>query len=284
MDWAGGGKFFKLVDWRKPEIGKKMGWWGKLVGGALGFAIGGPLGALLGAAMGHNIDVSMGGGRAALHAGEQGRVQAAFFTATFSIMGYLAKVDGRVTADEIAMAEQVMSQMQLDDAQRKAAINLFQEGKAADFPLDDVIDQFRQECHRRVNLVRMFLEIQIATALADGKFDYTEERALFHIADRLGFPRIFFERLVSSVRAQQQFADGQGEGGRAGLQDAYDVLGVDAGATDAEIKKTYRRQMNQHHPDKLVSKGLPEEMIRIATGKTQEIKAAYEQIKESRGL
>lgn len=261
-----------------------MGWWGKLVGGALGFAIGGPLGALLGAAMGHNLDVSMAGGREALHAGDQGRVQTAFFTATFSIMGYLAKADGRVTRDEIAMAEQVMAQMQLNDAQRKAAINLFQEGKAANFPLDDVIDQFRQECHRRVNLVRMFLEIQIATALADGSIDYTEERVLFRIADRLGFPRIFFERLIVSVQAQRHFADEQsGKGGHASLQDAYDMLGVDAGATDAEIKKAYRRQMNQHHPDKLVSKGLPEEMIKIATEKTQEIKAAYERIRGSRG-
>ena len=261
-----------------------MGWWGKLVGGALGFAIGGPLGALLGAAMGHNLDVGLGG-RGALHAGDQERIQTVFFTATFSIMGYLAKADGRVTRDEIAMAEQVMTQMQLNDAQRKAAINLFQEGKAADFPLDDVIEQFRQECHRRVNLVRMFLEIQIATALADGRIDYTEERVLFHIADRLGFPRVFFERLIASVKAQQHFADEQsGKGGHASLQDAYDMLGEDAGATDAEIKKAYRRQMNQHHPDKLVSKGLPEELIRIATGKTQEIKAAYERIRESRGI
>lgn len=262
-----------------------MGWWGKLVGGALGFAVGGPLGALLGAAMGHNLDVSMGGGRAALHAGDQERVQTAFFTATFSIMGHVAKADGRVTQDEISMAQQVMAQMQLNGAQRKAAINLFHEGKAADFPFDEVVDQFRQECHRRVNLVRMFLEIQIATALADGNIDYTEERVLFRIADRLGFPRVFFERLIASVRAQQHFADEQrGQGGHASLEDAYDVLGVDAKATDADIKKTYRRQMSQHHPDKLVSKGLPEEMIKIATEKTQEIKAAYERIKASRGI
>ncbi len=262
-----------------------MGWWGKLVGGALGFAIGGPLGALLGAAMGHNIDVGLRGGRATLHAGNQERVQTVFFTATFSVMGYLAKADGRVTQDEIAMAKQVMTQMQLSEAQRMAAINLFQEGKAADFPFDEVIDQFRQECGRRVSLVRMFLEIQIATALADGNIDFTEERVLFRLADRLGFPRPFFERLIASVRAQQNFADEQtGKGRHASLQDAYAMLGEDAGATDAEIKKAYRRQMNQHHPDKLVSKGLPEEMIRIATEKTQEIKAAYERIKESRGI
>ena len=48
------------------------------------------------------------------------------------------------------------------------------------------------------------------------------------------------------------------------------------------MKKAYRRLMNQHHPDKLVSKGLPEEMIRLATEKTQEIKQAYELVKKNR--
>ena len=37
--------------------------------------------------------------------------------------------------------------------------------------------------------------------------------------------------------------------------------------------------MNQHHPDKLVARGMPEEMVEIATRKTQDIKAAYELIK-----
>ena len=60
------------------------------------------------------------------------------------------------------------------------------------------------------------------------------------------------------------------------------MLGIPASASDEEIKKAYRRQMNQHHPDKLVAKGLPEEMLKIATEKTQEIKAAYELIKRSR--
>jgi DnaJ like chaperone protein len=40
--------------------------------------------------------------------------------------------------------------------------------------------------------------------------------------------------------------------------------------------------MSQHHPDKLVSKGLPEEMMKLATEKTQEIKEAYERIKQFR--
>ena len=66
------------------------------------------------------------------------------------------------------------------------------------------------------------------------------------------------------------------------LAAAYDLLGVSADVSDADLKKAYRRQMNQHHPDKLVAKGLPEEMMDIATAKTQEIKAAYELIKSQR--
>jgi DnaJ like chaperone protein len=262
-----------------------MSWWGKLVGGALGFAIGGPLGAVLGAALGHNVDQNIAGNRRyRLHSGDQERVQAAFFTATFSVMGHLAKADGRVTRDEIALAEQVMAQMQLSEDQRQTAIRLFNEGKEDVFPLDDVLEQFRVECHRRVSLVQMFLEIMISTALADGKLDLQEERLLYHMGDRLGFPRPWFERLVAMVRGQQHFAGDHAAPTRDLLKDAYAVLGISKDASDAEVKKAYRRLMNQHHPDKLVAKGLPEEMMKIAAEKTHEIKKAYDLIKENRGM
>ena len=68
------------------------------------------------------------------------------------------------------------------------------------------------------------------------------------------------------------------------IKDAYKVLGVQNDASDAEVKKAYRRLMSQHHPDKLVSKGLPDEMIRIATDRTHEIRKAYENIRSNRGL
>ena len=82
----------------------------------------------------------------------------------------------------------------------------------------------------------------------------------------------------------------QGGGGRQGqpaarpkLADAYQLLGVDAQASDAEVKRAYRRLLSQHHPDKLVSKGLPEEMMKVAAQKTHEIRQAYERIREARG-
>ena len=95
-----------------------MSWWGKVIGGAFGFMLGGPLGALLGATLGHGFDkgltgVDMLGSDQDWQGGSQERVQAAFFTATFSVMGHLAKADGRVTEDEIELARQTMDQMQL---------------------------------------------------------------------------------------------------------------------------------------------------------------------------
>jgi DnaJ like chaperone protein len=255
-----------------------VSWWGKIAGGAFGFMIGGPIGAALGAVLGHQFDRGIGNAvRISLN--DQERVQAAFFTAAFSVMGHIAKADGRVSASEIALAERVMSQMRLNPAQRRAAIELFNRGKSDSFSVDEVLDQLLEVSHRNRNLLRMFLEIQIQAALADGVVDDAEHRALLHIANRLGFDETQIRHILDMLRAGRPGASGRS---RPSLNEAYRTLGVAPGADFDEVKKAYRRLMNQHHPDKLVSKGLPEEMIAIATEKTQKIKAAYEQIKEAR--
>ncbi|MBU6954133.1 co-chaperone DjlA [Hahella sp. HN01] len=267
-----------------------MGWWGKVIGGAFGYALGGPLGGLLGAAIGHSFDVGVQ--RIELEppnwgAGDQERVQTAFFTAVFSVMGHVAKADGRVSEVEIQAARHIMAGMQLNPEQEKLAIELFNRGKQPEFDLQAVLLQFRDECHRRANLLQMFLEILLATALADQDLHANEQRILREVAETLGFSRHQFEGLLAMAIARQRYAQ---EGFHAGakektpsLSDAYAALGVNENSTDEEIKKAYRRLMSQHHPDKLVSKGLPEEMVKIATEKTQEIRTAYEQIKRARG-
>jgi DnaJ like chaperone protein len=260
-----------------------MSWWGKALGGAFGFMIGGPLGALMGIAFGHSFDRGMGTLDQAIPGADQERIQAAFFTATFSVMGYIAKADGRVTSEEIKMAETVMDRLGLDAEMRSSARKLFNEGKTAGFPIDDIMQQFRHETHRRTTLIQMFLEIQLQAAYADGVMHPAEKEALRGICEHLGIARAQLDRLEEMLRA------GFGRGGydaaaaKTSLQDAYRLLGVGESVSDTELKKTYRRLMSQHHPDKLVSNGLPEQMIRDATEKTQQIKAAYELIRESRG-
>ena len=278
-----------------------MSWLGKILGGAIGFAIGGPIGALVGVALGHNLDRS---GRAErgwtdadlLDADDAAdfldspefldpreRTQTAFFTATFAVMGHLAKADGLVTRDEIRLASQVMDEMQLSDAHRRLARRLFREGRAADFPVGEVLDQLRRECRYSSHLITMFVEILLHAAFADGELHAQERALLGTICARLRLPAGELDRLEAMVRAEHHARSGKPSDALS-AGDAYAILGVDETCTDAELKRAYRRMMNRHHPDKLVAKGLPEEMMRVATEKTREIKAAYDRLKEVRGL
>ncbi len=262
-----------------------MSWAGKILGGAFGLFVGGPLGALFGVAFGHQFDVGMDRLEGwHFKPGGQQRIQMAFFTATFSIMGHVAKADGQVSQAEIDLASRVMEEMGLTGDMRQSAIKLFQEGKRSDFPLQETLQQFRQECHHHLNLVRMFLEIQIQSALADGSISSREDRLLLQICAQLGISRFDYQRLKLQLQAQQRFYQKshyrQRRGGavtsQPSLQDAYAVLGITAAASDGEVKKAYRRLISQHHPDKLVARGLPEEMMTMAKEKTQKIRKAYE--------
>jgi DnaJ like chaperone protein len=266
-----------------------MSWWGKIIGGTFGFVLGGPLGAALGAALGHNFDEERGaGGKRSVHVGSTADVetiQSAFFTATFTVMGHMAKADGLVSREEIAVAESVMQQMRLNPAQKQLATALFAQGKHADFQLDATLQQLRSVSHRSRHLMQMFLEIQIATALADGKLDAEEHKLLERSADAVGISEIEFRRLLERQQASQHSHSGSHHAQRSSaskLSDAYRVLGVAKDTSMEEIKKAYRRLMNQHHPDKLVAKGLPQEMMELATKKTMEIKEAYELIRKAR--
>ncbi|MDD5578338.1 MAG: co-chaperone DjlA [Methylobacter sp.] len=265
-----------------------MIWLGKFLGGTFGFLFGGPLGAVLGASIGHQFDMGMISIQlaSAFSHGDQQRLQMAFFTATFSVMGHIAKVDGRVSPEEISVANRIMDEMKIAGAMRTSAINLFQQGKQADFRLDDVLSQFAKECQGRTDLIRMFLEIQLQAAYADGALEISEENLLLRICSQLRISRFDYERLKIQIQAQQRFYEWgqhyQKPRQKSSLQDAYGVLGLTPSASDSEIKKSYRLLMSQNHPDKLIAKGLPAEMMNIAKEKTQRISKAYEAIMNSR--
>jgi DnaJ like chaperone protein len=126
-------------------------------------------------------------------------------------------------------------------------------------------------------------------ALADGTLDGEERDALHTISSLLGVPIREVDRLLAMLAAQSRFHRESGyQSPQASpakrLEDAYAALGISEAATDAEVKRTYRRLMSENHPDKLMAKGVPDEMLRVATERSQEISTAYEVIKESRGM
>jgi DnaJ like chaperone protein len=257
-----------------------MSWAGRIGMTLFGYLAIGFWGAVLGFIAGYWVDRARTAPRSG--AGRAASIQGVFFDATFGVMGHLCKVDGRVTEAEIGIAEALIARMGLTPEARQEAISCFNAGKGPDFDLNATLDQLRHACRWQPNLIRVFLEIQMQAAFADGRLDTAERNVLLHVAERLGLTAQEFARLETLLRGW--YTRGRGEAaGRDVLSDAYAVLGVSADATDAEIKKAYRRLMNQHHPDKLTARGLPKEMIKLAEEKTVRIRAAYDSLREARG-
>ncbi|OGT43478.1 MAG: molecular chaperone DjlA [Gammaproteobacteria bacterium RIFCSPHIGHO2_12_FULL_40_19] len=264
---------------------------GKFIGAMLGLLIAGPIGMALGFIAGHLYD--LGYFRAFLQA-VQGNIhtqsQQVFFNATFKIMGYVAKSDGRVSENEIRTAQMIMSKMGLNEALRKQAIHLFSEGKESDFNLNQALYELRQVCRIQPALLQIFLDIQLQMASADGHLSPAKKATLQHICEQLGIAGFQFHQNENQYQQQHQYQHHHQYGRKPtqsdamSLNDAYKMLGISESATPEEIKKAYRRSMSQNHPDKLIAKGLPPEMIKVATQKTQRIKQAYEQIKNACSL
>ncbi|RJX70718.1 co-chaperone DjlA [Vibrio sinensis] len=274
---------------------------GKILGTFFGYLFGGPFGAVFGLFLGHQFDrarrLSRAGFRtSAFGSGPNPRErQAEFFKAAFSVMGHLAKVNGQVTKEEILLASDMMDRMGLHGEQRAAAQDAFRVGKEADFPLDEVLERVRISAGDRFDLLQFFLELQISGAFADGSLHSSEREMLHRIATRLGFSIQQLEQRLRMQEAAFRFQQsGFKQGGYQGdwqqassasqLSDAYKVLGVDENAEAKEVKRAHRKLMNEHHPDKLMAKGLPPEMMNVAKEKSQEIQNAYDLIKKSKGF
>ncbi|MDP0563059.1 MAG: co-chaperone DjlA [Candidatus Endonucleobacter sp. (ex Gigantidas childressi)] len=261
-----------------------------LTGMFLGLMFGGFYGAVLGGFLGAWINKSrlhLSAGSTQYSGFNRQRVQSVFFDATFLVMGRLAKADGRVSENEIKTASSIMNDMRLSAGQRRVAIELFNRGKESNVDIEGPLQSLLQVSSSST-LIPMFLEIQLQAAYADGSMTPAKRAVFRQICGVLNVSSIGFELLHKRFLAQKTFyqrghrthfrqADSIDE-----LRHAYGVLGVEKTATDNEIKKAYRKLMNQHHPDKLVAKGLPEEMMQVAKQKTQEIRGAYDKIKQHR--
>jgi len=276
---------------------------GKILGFFFGFLFGGPFGALFGLFLGHQFDKARRLAQAGFRASSafsggpnQAERQAEFFKAGFAVMGHVAKAKGQVTKEEIQLASTMMDRMNLHGEQRKAAQNAFREGKSADFPLKETLERVRISAAGRHDLLQFFLELQISSAFADGELHPTERNVLHAIAKGLGFSAQQLDQRLQMQEAAFRFRreGGSWQGQQGGtwqqapsanqLEDAYKVLGISNNAESKEVKRAYRKLMNEHHPDKLVAKGLPPEMMEVAKQKAQEIQSAYDLIKKEKSI
>ena len=241
-------------------------------------ALGSVPGAVLGALLGHQFDQGLGDSLP----GSAPRAQQAFFALTFEVMGHVAKVDGRVSEEEVQIARRIMHAMRLGPEQVHQAIKHFTTGKRADYALQQRLSDFASRIGHRPELARAFVEIQVQAAVGAGEIVASKREVLWQVARSFGLNRVELAQIESMLRARQQGPNSSTR--ELDLGAAYKTLGVESSADDKTIKTAYRRLMNEHHPDKLVSKGLPESMTAVAEERTQQTRAAYERIKKERGF
>ncbi len=249
-----------------------MGWIGKFLGGTIGFALGGPLGAIAGATFGHFYDQTSQELIADRSSPSQIEgAQMTFFVAVFSMLAKLAKADGRVSAEEIATIERFMEEeLRLSAQSRQVAIRIFHAASESNDTFQDYAHQFYLHFRYYPQLIEFMIDILFRLAAADGRMTSPEETLLrsatrlFHLHDSV------FEGLKA-----RHFGRGPSH---------FEVLGCTAEDDDDVIKGRYRQLVKEYHPDRIASKGLPEEFIKVAEEKFREIQTAYEAIKKERGL
>ena len=247
-----------------------------IVFGLIGLAVGGPAGLLVGGGLGWWLGRRIGRRLSAARM----QLQEGFLESIFSVMGCLCQADGQVTDGELGVAEKLFDQMHLQGEHRANARAAFERGRADDFNLEAELAKVNRLTQRQPVLRQVFLQVQLSAIAADGMLHPAEHEMILRVARGIGCSDAELQQIEAMLHGAAANSQGASE---EALKDAYRVLGVSEDASDAEIKKAYRRLMSQNHPDKLAGKGLPESMREVAQARTSEIGNAYERIRAARG-
>lgn len=233
----------------------------------------------------------LSGFSAAVEVPAGGRAEQQLSRAIFMVLGRLAKMDGRVTQEEVDYASQVMQRMGLTRERRRLAIAAFDEGKFPDSDLSESVDGAARVIGRRSALAKIFLQIQCEAAYLKGNLRLKDKMLLRDVAEQLGYSKSEFIAIASATQSEQyqreagsprrEFSKPQG---RSFLQNAYRVLQLEPGVEDGEIRRAYLRMMSRYHPDKLASSNVSADALRQAQENAMAIRSAYEALRGFRKL
>ncbi len=250
-----------------------MGWLGKIIGGTIGFALGGPLGAVAGAVFGHTFDTQdrnyLEGGYHTLSREETS--QMTFFVAAFSMLAKMVQADGQIRKEELDTIEKFMQQdLKLDPHSSQVASNIFQAALNSHVSFEQFASQFYQHFQYQPQMLDLMLDILLRVAQADGTLAPSEEALILSATQIFNFSGDHYNRIKS------RYIDD--------MDRYYATLQCRPDSPEEEIKRQYRKMVQEYHPDKIASKGLPDEFTQFAGDKFREIQEAYEKIKQQRGI
>jgi DnaJ like chaperone protein len=265
-----------------------MNFTGTLIGALIGFfLLHGPIGAVIGGMLGFMFDAGRNRRAATPAAG-------GFIGPLYEILGAVAKADGRVSPQEIAVAERLMARMNLNPEQRRDAIEAFNVGKSVEFNVTRSIEHLRNWVGSRRDHAFPVLDVVIETVLAEGNPSNEKMAILRQVAFALRVSDMELMALMAMKGYAWNHAGQRGSGQQQGRQggytphrvpegpDPYAILGISRDVDDRAVKRAYRKLISDNHPDRLGD--LPEDMRRRAESRASEINAAYERIKTERGF
>ena len=242
------------------------GIWGKIIGGAAGFAVGGALGALVGAVAGHAID-RMRGDQADDGGSDQAR-ETAFTIAVIALSAKMAMADGEVTRDEVETFKRIFK---VPPDEMKNVDRVFDLARKSASGYEPYARQIARMFRSDPAVLEELLDALFMIARADQVMHPAEISFLREISRIFGFDDAAFERIRASHAG-------------SGAADPYAILGVAHNAGDDEVRAAWLALIRENHPDKLIAQGMPEDFIAVATEKMAVINASWDQIREQRGL
>ena len=246
-----------------------MSIWGRLIGGAAGFALGGPIGAILGVMAGGAFDRRSRSKSSFNFNRIDNNQKQQIFTISFIILSAkLAKSDGQVTDDEIRAFKE---KFKVPKSELNKVSKIFNEAKKDSYGYKEIANQVGNLFSDNKILLEELLNNLFFIAASDGNISVNEVDLLKSISKSFKFSEKDFQRIFQSNLNNKD-------------SDPYKVLGVNRSSTDEEIRKKWIKLNKEHHPDNLIAKGMPKEFIKQSNKELAAINIAYDKIKEVRGI
>ena len=237
-----------------------MAIWGSLIGGMIGLSLGGPFGMLLGSLIGGKI--SRAKSRAGF--GSFAQTQQIFALSLIVLSAKLSKADGQVSKEELIA---VKDKLKIPENELDQVGKIFNKAKEESAGYQPYAQQIAQIYKGNINVLDEVINILFYIAEADGNVSDSEFKMIEHIAQIFGLSEIQFNSIKESRKSSEKL-------------NPYVVLESKPDEAIEVIRKRYLKLSKEHHPDLLMSKGVPQEVIEESKAKMRVINSAWEQIQK----
>ena len=238
-----------------------MSIWGSLIGGMVGLSLGGPFGMLLGSIIGGKISRARSGAKSF---GAFAQPQQVFALSLIVLSAKLSKADGQVSKEELIA---VRDKLKIPENEIEQVGKIFNKAKKESAGYEPYAQQIAQIYKNNLNVLEEVINILFYIAEADGNVSQSELDMMQNIARIFGLNQAQFNSIKESRKSSDKL-------------NPYVVLESNPEEDLQSIRKKYLKLSKEHHPDLLVSKGVPPEVIEESKKKMRTINSAWDQIQK----